>query len=232
MRRRDSKMPRHPRVITWRLVVVSLVVGVVLAVGSVPGTLIADYLIGPPPPMSRSPEPLIFDGEMYRVHDRRTPTSTFMFVVMEDYGLADAEIAQLIEDGVRVGEADPRPRGIRALMDTHGGTAFRLSRGWPLRSAYCLDWFASKDNQSLTRGAWNLSMSGRDWKIPFLPLWPGLLGNAMLYTLVVLVSRVLLRWYTLRRRARRGLCQACAYELGEGVTACPECGLARLGMRA
>ncbi len=39
--RREAKTTRRPRVITWRLVIVSLVVGVVLAVGSVPFAAVA-----------------------------------------------------------------------------------------------------------------------------------------------------------------------------------------------
>ncbi|MEQ9096519.1 MAG: hypothetical protein RIE32_09675 [Phycisphaerales bacterium] len=74
---------------------------------------------------------------------------------------------------------------------------------------------------------WRFSALGRRWIVPLLPIWPGLLGNAIFYALFVLMPVVLWRGPKLRRRARRGLCLACGYELGEGVDACPECGLAR-----
>jgi hypothetical protein len=80
-----------------------------------------------------------------------------------------------------------------------------------------------------TAGVWERTAFGRDWFIPYLPLWPGLLGNTLFYAVLVLTPLVLLRWRTLRGRARRGLCVGCGYEPGEGVSACPECGLARAG---
>jgi hypothetical protein len=63
------------------------------------------------------------------------------------------------------------------------------------------------------------------WAIPVRPLWPGLLGNIVVYAAGVLLLLTLPRWW--RRYVRRweGRCAACGYELGEGVSTCPECGL-------
>ena len=77
------------------------------------------------------------------------------------------------------------------------------------------------------RGNWAVRAFGRDWLIPTLPLWPGLLGNTLFYGVFALTPIALLRWRKLHRRARRGLCLKCGYDPGEGVKACPECGLAR-----
>lgn len=81
---------------------------------------------------------------------------------------------------------------------------------------------------ALVEGAWRRTVLGRNWLVPYLPLWPGLLGNTLFYAIFALIPLSLLRRRKLRRRARRGLCLACAYELGEGVAACPECGLVRV----
>jgi hypothetical protein len=62
--------------------------------------------------------------------------------------------------------------------------------------------------------------------VPLLPLWPGFVGNTLIYALAVLavydlalVARGLRRW----RRRRRGLCPACGYPVGVSPV-CTECG--------
>jgi hypothetical protein len=59
------------------------------------------------------------------------------------------------------------------------------------------------------------------------PLWGGLAANAALAvaaagTLVMLPS--LVRFWRMRRAAKRGRCPHCRYELGPSATRCPECG--------
>ncbi|NRA58474.1 MAG: hypothetical protein HRU13_10225 [Phycisphaerales bacterium] len=236
LRRRDAKPPRRPRVITWRLVLVSLVVGLVLAVVSVPASLARGALAGSSWHYAHNPRPVIYDGRVYRTYTSNRPTLTLTYVNMyHDAGAV--EIKQLIADGMPVRQTDPRPRAVRAWMDTHGGEVTRTSVGWPLRTAYtqtcqsARGWASSQpwNFHVLTMGAWEITAFGRDWTIPYLPLWPGLLGNAVFYGMLLLLCSADLRRRKLRRRAKRGLCLACAYELGEGVTACPECGLARVG---
>ncbi|MEQ9096491.1 MAG: hypothetical protein RIE32_09535 [Phycisphaerales bacterium] len=63
------------------------------------------------------------------------------------------------------------------------------------------------------------------WAVPVYPVWPGLIGNTLLYAAGVMLLLTLPAWW--RRYVRRweGRCAACGYELGEGVSTCPECGL-------
>ncbi len=61
--------------------------------------------------------------------------------------------------------------------------------------------------------------------LPLRPIWPAFLANTLLYAtlsqLLVSAPRQLRR----HLRARRGLCPACGYPVGEAVV-CSECGRA------
>ncbi len=58
---------------------------------------------------------------------------------------------------------------------------------------------------------------------PIMPLWPGFIGNTFLYGSIPWLLMFALTATKRRRRARRGLCIACAYPIA-GVNICPECG--------
>lgn len=62
--------------------------------------------------------------------------------------------------------------------------------------------------------------------IPYYPLWPGLIGNALVWGGVIWVGLFGLRLLRGRRRRRHGLCTRCAYDRKGIATAapCPECG--------
>jgi hypothetical protein len=63
-------------------------------------------------------------------------------------------------------------------------------------------------------------------RFPLRPIWPGLLANTAFYAALTLALLAARRWWRAKRRPGKGQCVACGYELGEGVTVCPECGLA------
>ena len=224
--RREATPPRRPRVITWRLVLVSLAAGVVLAVGSVVVCAVAwevrgvrleraDLLVG-----------WHADGQTVLVTRYDFAGVTFWDTVSAPDADQSLLRAGLAETRMRRVERDIRPAGLRTPMDgaRHGRSSHRA--GWPLRAAEHTVRWDHATGRSITRGAWSLRALGHDLTLPTLPLWPGLLGNAAFFGGLVLMPAVLVRWATLRRRARRGLCIACAYQLGEDVRACPECGLA------
>ena len=64
--------------------------------------------------------------------------------------------------------------------------------------------------------------------IPYFPLWPGLIGNALVWGSVIWVVLFGVRLARQRLRIRRGLCVRCAYDRRGISTAapCPECGTA------
>ena len=175
-----------------------------------------------------------YDGQMVFLTRQWSPMRSTWSCRGQDAAQARA----LYESGdVRnapVALVDPRPPLAATLLDG-GDLAVVCERfGWPLRSSYLLGRATPSPGRAMpgTRpatleGAWRTTLFGRDWVAPYLPLWPGLLGNAAFYALLTLPVLALLRLRMFRRRARRGLCLACAYELGEGVAKCPECGLTR-----
>ncbi|UYV14233.1 MAG: hypothetical protein NCW75_01850 [Phycisphaera sp.] len=67
--------------------------------------------------------------------------------------------------------------------------------------------------------------------LPLMPLWPGFAANTAAYA-----GTIALLWLTIaggthllgtkKRRRKRGLCEACGYDI-QGLTTCPECGNAR-----
>jgi hypothetical protein len=131
--------------------------------------------------------------------------------------------------GIPLVEADPRPAFARPVMDGTVRTSTHYLAGWPWRSAWGTTTTYPLPPGSPFKGLWRPTAFGRDWRVPYLPLWWGLLANVMFYTLLVLAPVVLWRWLRLRRRAKRKLCLGCGYELGAGVGVCPECGLAGEG---
>ena len=234
--RREAKPPRRPRVLTWRLVVVSLVVGVVLAVGSVPASIFIRQTPWIEAQRREQEFAVQFGDRVITVRERRDPMGTLRSWHMTPAWITVQQLEVHGSTGTTVVDADPRPPRVGAWLDANGGVLSEYRAGWPLRAARHQVRVAIPNQHSLHPrsvvaeiGIVTISAFGRDWPIPTLPLWPGLLGNTLFYTLLVLTPIALLRWRTLRRRARRGLCLACAYELGEGVSACPECGLARRG---
>lgn len=67
----------------------------------------------------------------------------------------------------------------------------------------------------------------RGWMIiPTRPIWPGIVGDTLLYASLASIIAYGPGWLRRRRRALRGLCTECAYGPFESGT-CPECGAVR-----
>ena len=229
---RQAKTPRRPSVITWRLVVVSLVVGAVLAVVSVPVSVAVMRIPWIDAQGSTSSRKLVFGErriDVWGVHDPTFDAWNYR----QSFGWTRQDRSTLLDpqDIVEV-DRDPRPWRARPWLDGTSGGVIVGESGWPLRAA---EWqhrvthgHGGQSGPAVTAhtvGAWDVPVLSQSWPTPYLPLWPGLLGNTAFYAGLVLAAVALLRWRTLSRRARRGLCLACGYELGDGVGACPECGL-------
>lgn len=234
--RRDPRPPRPPRVLTARLVVVSLVVGVVLAVGSVPAGVVVEKTSWISSRMRSSEVVYSFQRQFILVKSRQSFVGTMTHCDSSDMVLIEHAIGMREWREVQGVGHDPRPSFARSYLDGGAEWVVRWQVGWPLEAAYTFWWTSPLADDSFTgplsteqRGSVTLAALGQSTTIPYLPLWPGLLGNTLFYGLLVLTPLALLRRRKLRRRARRGLCVACGYELGAGVEACPECGLARRG---
>ena len=225
-RSRQAKTPRRPRVITWRLVVVSLVVGVVLAVGGVIVCAVAWEVRG------------VRLGEADLLACRHADGHTLLVARYDFLGLTAWDVMSqpdadgstmrfyLDEQRMRRVERDVWPAGLRPPLDgqLRGRSSHRY--GWPLRAAERTHRWDPATGTTVRAGEWSLRAFGQDLTLPTLPLWPGVLGNTAFFGVLVLALAALTRWRKLRRCARRGLCLACGYELGEGVAKFPECWLA------
>lgn len=112
------------------------------------------------------------------------------------------------------------------------------ARGWPFRAAYCRRILVFDGGSEATiKGG--VALPGDPWLIPigqkgslaivrgcpYNPLWLGLLGDMVVYFLVMWIG-VNIPW-TVRKicRRARGECTRCGYKLVEGPAwGCPECG--------
>ena len=217
-----SARTRRHRMLTWRMVVAALLVGLVLAVGSVPVAVIGTQgPHWPAPPPVRTVYGVIVSAERatlvsldrqpgYRLWTSWTDTT--------DRVVSFDPAASLLGD-------DPRPQSAIATASERDQMSEWISAGWPIRSAWGKAWWSLHPPQ--LDGLIEIVISGHRTYIPTNPIWPGLLANTLFYAALAMTPMVLLRWRRTRWRRARGLCVACGYELGEGVGVCPECGFGR-----
>ena len=226
--RREAKTPHRPRVITRRLLIVSLVIGVVLAVGSVPVGVALDRVPLITSVGNTTSKSVLYGELLIDMWSDSAPTLDKRRL-SQSGGWAEPARSHMLEIGAAVDiDHDPRPGRARAWLQRHGDQVFVFAIGWPFRAAEGQLQTSTGGIRTREIGLLHFRAFGGYWTLPYLPLWPGLLGNTLFYAILIFAPIAVLRRRTLRRRARRGLCLACAYELGEGVEACPECGLARV----
>lgn len=216
---------RH-RIVTVRMVLVSAIVGVVLAVVSVPLGAVAGrvhqvWQSGWPP---ADWEGDIDRGDHVEFISRyewvgETMLSTYMVPTPLDPAW-DASLSRWIEPG-----DDPRPAFARMPYRGHESFVTQFTAGWPWRAS--TGRMMNQPGVSPVRmdSLVELNVRSNFVRIPLRPIWVGLLANTFFYGATVLALVAGLRWMRTRRRRVRGRCVACGYELGEGVGVCPECGL-------
>lgn len=132
-------------------------------------------------------------------------------------------------------DADPRPRWARHRepawpTDHHAAAAgwpFKGVAGWhpspaPVRRLGGGVYLAERPSRMLF-----IKLPRTTYTIPFVPIWPGMLANTLLFFLIPFVPWTLLRWRRLTRIERLGLCYKCRYEFPRELGICPECGTSR-----
>lgn len=92
-------------------------------------------------------------------------------------------------------------------------------RGWPL-AALGVDW---SGRGVIEFGADPADPSRQPIRLPYLPVWLGVVVNTALFAALWMLPLVGIPALRRNRRRRRGLCSRCAYELA-GLMVCPECG--------
>lgn len=219
---RTPQRKKH-RIVTLRMVVASVVVGVVLAVGSVPyGTLVAELRLRGPLSKwvgDRLPGPTRSMGVSWVVTGNPQWPEYLAEVPLFLDSFGSFPSFEHVTEGIVPDAAVRAAKREGDWLDVYwSGFPFRAAVGW---------WSFPGPSENLIRWQ-DQSRYGhpRAIAIPLRPIWPGLLGNTLSYAAIVLVLLVGLRFHRTRRRRRRGWCVGCGYELGEGVGVCPECGLA------
>lgn len=223
-------MKRRPRVFSAKIALACLVLAVVLAVGSVPVLAWRAQVF-----IHQHGYQTI---ELFRLD--RSPHSPVVLARQDVLGYVrwahsppGPPIAQLPpETDVLV---DPRPAWAqpRARPWPEGHEA--LSVGLPFPSA--LGWYEiPSDSRPLWAPVWKSSPPSRMlhidrhlyWiSLPFVPRWPGLLANTLIFFLIPFAPWTLLRWRRLSRIERLGLCYRCQYQFPREIMTCPECGTSR-----
>ncbi|MEQ8844716.1 MAG: hypothetical protein RIB58_07660 [Phycisphaerales bacterium] len=222
---------RKHRLVTPRMLLVSIVVGVLLAVASVPVAAMAVLVTRPN--WQSYPPPTHWEGGIQR-------EDHVEFIAMHQ-GLLESywETRQIPEP------VDPKlrsllPRWVEPRQDPRPGYArwrypgidvgvHVYAYGWPTRGAYGRMSYAAAPSGAFGHsydGLVETRMKSNLVRFPLRPIWPGLLANTLFYATIILALLVGLRLTRIRRRRKRGRCIACAYELGQSISVCPECGLA------
>lgn len=214
------------RVVTARIVVASVVAGVVLAVVSVPASVLVSSKVlhtWKAPAFQKQYWLDEGDHQIYIYH-RHNPFYAHWessIVPLGMYGEPEPEFQRPA--------SDPRPRYARRAFTGHVQSTVSMSAGWPRLAAQGRAVMDGTPPTFWDEGVRTVKLGTFFMHLPYRPIWLGLLGNTLFYATITLALLVLLRWQRTRRRRARGRCVACGYELGptleRGVGVCPECGL-------
>ncbi|UYV11518.1 MAG: hypothetical protein NCW75_09415 [Phycisphaera sp.] len=209
-------------VVTVRMVLVSVVVGMVLAVGSVPvGKIVSDRVLRTPNAQAWQGRFWLNEGDhQIFVYHRRDPFRAHWESSIVPAGMADAPGPEFERPA-----SDPRPMYARRAFTGHVQSIVSTSAGWPWLAAQGRGVMDGTPSRVWREGIPTVAIGPVAFKLPLRPIWPGLLANTLFYAALTLSLMAGWRWLRTRRRRVRGRCVACGYELGEGVRVCPECGL-------
>ncbi len=223
-------MKRKPRVIQLRIVLACLLLAVVVAVGSVPVLAWRAHAIN-----SRT---MWHKWELFQLDDPRM--GRVRIVHQRLFGSTmwyHEHPPQIIAGGPpRTSvQTDPRPSWARPIGDPWPQVHFARAVGVPFSSAKGWEEVPGTSAEVVP----GLYLTGRPsrmlsfhfgnhiFDIPFVPRWPGLLANTLVFFLIPFLPWTLLRLRRLRRIERLGLCYKCRYEFPREIQTCPECGIAR-----
>lgn len=208
------------------MVVVSAIVGVVLAVASVPvGAILLNF--GPLAQPIRSRSGVGVDGEFAVILTSSTyRTGTVWFANRPETFVA-AEVPDIIATGALESAAElPRPALLDHVSGIEGARMWMLRAGWPMDAASAYEVVAPPSTATRMVGGLELNTANGSVMVPYLPHVPGFLANNLFYATIAFAALAGVRLLRTWRRGATGRCVACGYELGDGVGVCPECGLA------
>lgn len=138
----------------------------------------------------------------------------------------DGELASMIDPDRHPPQPDTRPAFLRHPPPIEYTEVRCASSGWPWHAGYSRDvrdplsGFGTRH----TAGEARFTIGGRDYMLPYLPHWPGLLGNTAFFAALVFLPWAGVRLARSVHHRRRGGCARCGYPLDDGMERCPECG--------
>ncbi len=111
----------------------------------------------------------------------------------------------------------------RRILDTHVA-------GLPMRSLRGVELFRDEHNLR-NHVEWRWAIRIDDGVLPYQPMLLGFTLNTLIYGAFALPLTLLPSAIRRRRRARKGLCTTCGYDIA-GLATCPECGSASAHSRS
>ncbi len=188
-----------PQLIAARMVLTSLALGLALAVASVPVLAWAAGFV--PESWQRTTVNDALHNQDHIVLTQRTEAvvSTLWFTVSEPLGQSATTLRLAWLEDARHAEEDLRPMRVRTALDGRHRSRSEWRVGWPWRAAYGqTDQLMGPDHAAQSRGLWAGNLYGRALSVPYFPMWPGLLGNALVFGVLVLAARVCWHWRLMR----------------------------------
>lgn len=228
-------MGRKPRsLIGWRSIVVCTLLGAFLAVLSVPVSAVAHRRWGTPLYQQQG------SIDVYVEHDDHFLVTSWTwdlgaaswFTVYEGLPPGASVQSSSLFSGQPRSEEDPRPAFARLGYPGRERTVGVFQNGFPF--------LAAQGRRVTTMGPvnWSGGTGSDEWLymptykgvfyiIPYRPMWIGLLGNVVVYTLLLLGPLIAWRLWRRSRRVSEGHCERCGYDLVGIDGPCPECGASR-----
>lgn len=220
------------------LIGVALVAGLLLAVLSVPAAAFISqrwgaFSGGLIMPMTGTVVRLE-DGHLYSISEKPStkpgddwPPRLLRLRASHRLG-PDDRLRRFIDGSMYPPQPDTRPAFLCQPPPIEYTEVRCYSSGWPWHAGYSRDvrdpsgGFGARR----TRGEARITIGGKDYVLPSLPHWPGLLANTAFYASLVFVPWAGPRLARSILRRRRGGCLRCGYPLDDGMSRCPECGMA------
>jgi hypothetical protein len=216
-----------PRILGWRLVLLSAGVGLLLSAASVVAThamaaaswpaWVERHVDGG---FIKSP-----DGEVYFLARERGPgVRAWSIHRTGPYWVRGSESGYFRFDE-QTPTPDDRPAFARPRGGDWPGSHLAVAAGWPRPCAVARRRYAPGPRvfEVAFMVAGGLVEKSPE-VFPRVPLWSGLFINTLFYAALVIGLVVALRWLRCILRRRRTRCVACGYDLSGGGTVCPECG--------